>query len=64
MSDTQFHETRMGRTFYEHTLPRLAEQLERLNKNLERVAERVVSPENTAPSAGSDVSRECDEHRE
>jgi hypothetical protein len=32
-----FHETRMGRVFFEVTLPRLVEQLEPLNGNLERL---------------------------
>jgi hypothetical protein len=39
MTEIPFHETRMGRTFYDHTLPKLVEQLERLNANLERNAE-------------------------
>ena len=34
---TEFYETRMGRTFYEHTVPMLIRQLERLNENLERL---------------------------
>ena len=39
--DVQFHQTRMGRTFYEHTLPELVKQLTRLNDLLEKlVAQR------------------------
>ncbi len=34
---TEFFQTRMGRTFYEHTAPELVRQLERLNANLERI---------------------------
>ena len=34
---TEFFETRAGRTFYEHTVPELVRQLERLNANLERI---------------------------
>jgi hypothetical protein len=37
MSDIPFHDTRMGRVFYEVTLPALVRQLERLNENLERM---------------------------
>ena len=32
----KFHETRMGHRFYESTIPRLVEQLERLNDLLEK----------------------------
>ncbi len=35
MSD--FHKTRMGHTFYEHTMPEVARQLARLNDLLERL---------------------------
>ena len=36
MTDIPFHSTRMGHRYFEHTLPELVSQLERLNKNLER----------------------------
>jgi len=35
---TEFYQTRMGRTFYDHTLPTIARELERLNTVLERIA--------------------------
>ena len=38
MSDAPFYMTRMGRTYYEHTLPQLVRELVALNANLERVA--------------------------
>ena len=38
MSETPFFKTRMGQRFYEHTMPELVEQLERLNDVLERLA--------------------------
>ncbi len=38
MSD--FYKTRMGHTFYEHTMPELVRQLERLNDLLERLTKR------------------------
>jgi hypothetical protein len=36
---TQLHETRMGQALITHTLPELVRQLERLNQNLERLAD-------------------------
>ncbi len=38
MSETRFFQTRMGHTFYEHTVPELVRQLERLNELLEQLA--------------------------
>ena len=35
MSAPEFFATRMGQRFYEATMPKIAEQLERLNANLE-----------------------------
>lgn len=37
----QLHETRMGRIFYESTMPRIAENLERLVKVNERLLEKM-----------------------
>ena len=37
MSDIPFYMTRMGRRFYEHTVPALVEQLARLNERLDRL---------------------------
>ncbi len=37
MSETRFFQTRMGHTFYEHTVPELVRQLARLNELLERL---------------------------
>ena len=41
MSEPQFFQTRMGRTFYEHTVPELVKQLSRLSELLERIADRL-----------------------
>jgi len=38
MSQIQFHETRMGATFYRQTLPELVKQLARVADALERMA--------------------------
>jgi hypothetical protein len=35
MSEIPFFSTRMGMTFYQATMPRIADQLTRLNTNLE-----------------------------
>jgi hypothetical protein len=35
VSAPEFFQTRMGQRFYEATMPKIAEQLERLNANLE-----------------------------
>jgi len=35
MPDLEFFRTRMGARFYEGTMPKVADQLERLNKNFE-----------------------------
>ena len=37
MSETRVFQTRMGHTFYEHTVPELVRQLARLNELLERL---------------------------
>ena len=41
----QFHETRLGRMFYERDVPELVRQLQRLNEALERIAEGFVKSE-------------------
>ena len=40
MAEIPFYATRMGRRFYESTMPKLVEQLERLNELLERLVEQ------------------------
>ena len=42
-----FYQTRMGRTFYDHTMPTIAKELARLNNLLERI---VVALETTNPN--------------
>ncbi len=44
MSETPFYRTRMGQTFYERTMPELVKQLQRLNENLERLADQCEKP--------------------
>lgn len=62
MSDTPFHQTRMGHTFYGGTMPSLVRELARLNDNIERllaVADGEAKDE--PPLATNDASPE--EHR-
>ncbi len=37
MNETPFFKTRMGHTFYEHTMPELVRQITRLNEPLEQL---------------------------
>lgn len=37
----EFHQTRMGQIFFEHYVPQLLNELEKLNKNLESVVEEL-----------------------
>ena len=60
MSEVPFHATRMGHTYYGHTLPELVKQITRLADALERItdtksenAERADEPE----TPGKDESR-------
>ena len=39
MSETPFFKTRMGQQFYERNVPELVRQLQRLNENVERLAD-------------------------
>ena len=41
----EFFKTRMGQRFYEVTMPKIAEELERLNRNLERLVEALARPQ-------------------
>ena len=60
MAGDDFFKTRMGQRFYEATMPKIADQLERLNTNIESlVAElrKLQAPvRNDAPAAPSDAS--------
>ena len=40
MNETPFFKTRMGHRFYEHTVPELVRQLERLNELLTELVKR------------------------
>ncbi len=46
MSD--FFKTRMGQRYYEHTMPEIAEQLERLNDLLERLVRAIEAHDDDA----------------
>ena len=57
MSAPEFFQTRMGQRFYEATMPKIAEQLERLNANLEallaELRKQTVAPPSTATPPSS-----------
>ena len=50
---TEFYQTRMGHTFYEHTMPSIARELERLNAVLERIA-AAMEKQNAGQDAGQE----------
>ncbi len=57
MAGDDFFKTRMGHRFYEATMPKIAEQLERLNTNIEAlVAElrRQREAQDVAPASDAD----------
>jgi hypothetical protein len=51
MNDIPFHQTRMGREFYDRTMPELVRQVGRLNELLERL---VVALEPRLPGDDGD----------
>ena len=58
MSGLRFHETRMGRTFFERDVPELVRQLARLNELLERLADGPDGPDATKEEqAGEEEER-------
>ena len=44
MSGVNFHNTRMGHRFFEHTVPELVRQIARLNNLMERLVDRLPPP--------------------
>ncbi len=54
MNETPFFKTRMGQRFFEHTVPGLVRQIERLNELLERLvaAQPNASRENVSRCQG------------
>ena len=60
MSDVQFFQTRMGRTFYEHTMPELLREIKKLNELLQKLVEAPLKEkENDEPvGAGGPMNEE------
>ncbi len=52
MGGVEFFQTRMGARFYEGTMPKIAEQLERLNDNLEAILDELRSRHDASAPAG------------
>ncbi len=61
MSGIEFYLTRMGRTYYEHTLPELVRQLQRLNENVERLIDTQKPREDPAEHEGQDRGSDRDQ---
>ena len=59
MSEVQFFQTAMGRTYYERTMPALVAELARLNTLLEKL----VEVERFEPSASCSRSRRAKRER-
>lgn len=60
MSDTPFHQTRMGHAFYESTMPALVRELARLNENLERLREVIDGQQSGTSREARPAAREED----
>ncbi len=45
----EFYKTRMGQRFYESTMPKIAQELERLNRNLEALVAVLREHEGESP---------------
>ena len=57
MSEIPFYSTRMGRTFYEHTMSELVRQLSRLNDLLERLAHHLPADANKQQHRNNEDAR-------
>jgi hypothetical protein len=61
MAGDDFFRTRMGQRFYEATLPKIADQLERLNANIEALVAELrkcrESPESDLPDVQNEPGR-------
>ena len=53
----EFYQTRMGKTFYDHTMPTIAKELARLNGLLERIAV-AMEKQDAGQSEGQDQSNQ------
>ena len=54
---TDFHQSAMGRTFYDHTMPTIARELARLNGLLERIA-AAMEKQDASQGAGEQKSNQ------
>ena len=58
MSGIPFYNTRMGHTFYEHTMPELVRQITRLNELLEQIAARLPKRPAAPPDPPEGATRQ------
>ena len=60
MSGIEFFQTLMGRRWYEATAPKIADQLERLNTNLEALTVELRLLREARQRAGADAGKKAD----
>lgn len=61
MTEVPFYATRMGRTYYEHSVPELVRQLKRIGDGLERLIELQESPGQPASDTTKPTDKETDD---
>lgn len=57
MAGVDFFMTRMGQRFYEATMPKIADQLERLNTNIEALVAELKRSNRSAPETPSTTEK-------
>ena len=60
MNGPAFFLTRMGQRFYEATMPKVADQLERLNTNIEALVAELRMQREERHGAGADAGKKAD----
>ena len=60
MNGPAFFLTRMGQRFYEATMPKVADQLERLNANVEALTTELRLLREARQGAGADAGKKAD----
>ncbi len=58
MAGDDFFRTRMGQRFYEATMPKIADQLERMNTNLEALVAELRKHRAASPNRASAPTRD------
>ena len=61
MTSPSFFQTRMGVKFYEGTMPKVADQLERLNANIEALTAELRRQREERQGAGAEAGKKADD---